>query len=331
MSAAASLTCRTRHASDVGRAAARLGPPVAVQRIAVTAERALPWLVTAAALVGLAAPRPGRFVADYGGVQVVLILLVFSSGLSVAPGAMAASRRAAPRVALTIGAGLIALPALAWFVSRGVPPGPLRQGVLALGIAPTEIAAVALTGMAAGNPAVAAAILVVTALATVALAGPILSLLSSATIAPPVTVLVTLVGIVALPLAAGAGLRRTTVGDSLSPLADPLAVATVTVLVWLVASQAELNAALMPAAGAVLAFLAVSVALGEAVAYRAPADTAHALRLSLAMRDFAVTAGAATTAFGPAAAAPAGLYGIAVLAYGALYVKIRTPAPASHP
>lgn len=302
-----------------------------MRRIAATAERALPWLVAAAAAVGLAAPHPGRVAADYGGVQAVLVLLVFSSGLSVAPGAMAASRRAAPRVVLAVGVGLVALPALAWGASRGVAPGPLRQGVLALGIAPTEIAAVALTGMAAGNPAISAAILVVTALATVALAGPVLSLLSPATIAPPVTVLATLAGVVALPLAAGAGLRRTTLGDSLSPLADPLAVATVTVLVWLVASQAELNAALVPAAGAVLAFLAISVAIGEAVAYRAPADTAHALRLSFAMRDFAVAAGAATTAFGPAAAAPAGLYGIAVLAYGALYVKVRGPAPASRP
>lgn len=298
-----------------------------MRRIASAAEAALPWLVATAALVGLLAPHPGRVVADAGGVYVVLVLLVFASGLSVVPGAMMASRRAAPRVALAVGVGLVALPATAWAASRGVAPGPLRQGVLALGIAPTEIAAVAITGMAAGNPTVAAAILVVTALATVALAGPVLSLLSSATIAPPLTVLATLAGVVALPLAVGAGLRRTPLGGYLSPLADPLAVATVTLLVWLVASQAEVNAALLPAAGAVLVFLIASALLGEAVAYRAPADTAHALRLSLAMRDFAVAAGAATTAFGPAAAAPAGLYGIAVLAYGALYVKIRTPNP----
>ncbi len=302
-----------------------------MQRIASTAQAILPWLVAAAAVTGLALPEPGRVVAEHGGVQGVLVLLVFASGLSITPGAVAASRSAAPRVALTVGVGLIALPALAWTASRGVAPGPLRQGVLALGIAPTEIAAVAITGMAAGNPAVAAAVLVITALATVVLAGPVLSLLSAATIAPPVTVLVTLAGVVALPLAVGAGLRRSAPGRFLSPLADPLAVATVTVLVWLVASQAELEAALIPVAGAVLAFLIASVALGEAVAYRAPADTAHALRLSLGMRDFAVAAGAATTAFGPAAAAPAGLYGIAVLAYGALYVRIRTATPANQP
>jgi ACR3 family arsenite efflux pump ArsB len=207
-----------------------------------------------------------------------------------------------------------------------VPAGPLRQGVLALGVAPTEIAAVAVTGMAAGNPAVATAVLALTAVAIVLFAGPVLSLLSTATVAPPVTVLVTLAGVVALPLAVGAAVRRTALGRRLTPLADPLAVLTVTILVWLVASQAELDVSLLPAVGAVLVFLAGSAALGEAVAYRAHPDTAHALRLSLAMRDFAVAAGAATAAFGPAAAAPAALYGVAMLGYGALYARIRTPA-----
>jgi hypothetical protein len=52
------------------------------------------------------------------------------------------------------------------------------------------------------------------------------------------------------------------------------------------------------------------------------------------MRDFAIAAGIATTAFGPAAAAPLGLYGILVLVWGtavagALRKQGTRPSPAS--
>lgn len=294
-------------------------------------QSALPWLVAAAATVGLAVPGPGRFLAAHGGVNAVLVVLVLATGLGIAPGAVAASRRVAPRLAMAVAVGLVGLPAMAWATSRMVAPGPLREGVLALGIAPTEIAAVAITAMAGANPAVTALALVATSVLTVGLAGPVLSALSQGSTNPPLEVLITLLLVVGVPLAIGAGLRRSRVGDSLAGLAEPLSVVTVAILVWLVASQAELTAALLPAGVAVVAFLAGAVALGELVAYRSAGDTAHALRLSLGMRDFAVAAGAATAAFGPAAAAPAGLYGIAVLAYGALYPRLRAAAPTTRP
>jgi hypothetical protein len=43
---------------------------------------------------------------------------------------------------------------------------------------------------------------------------------------------------------------------------------------------------------------------------------AAALLLTTSMRDFAIAAGLASAAFGPAAAAPLGLYGILVLVWG---------------
>ena len=42
----------------------------------------------------------------------------------------------------------------------------------------------------------------------------------------------------------------------------------------------------------------------------------HAVLLTTSMRDFAIAAGLAAAAFGPAAAAPLGLYGILVLVGG---------------
>ena len=50
------------------------------------------------------------------------------------------------------------------------------------------------------------------------------------------------------------------------------------------------------------------------------------------MRDFAIAAGLAAAAFGPAAAAPLGLYGVAVLIWGTAVAGVlrqrtpRTPA-----
>ncbi|PSO51803.1 MAG: hypothetical protein BRC31_05970, partial [Actinobacteria bacterium QS_5_72_10] len=146
-------------------------------RIGSLSETALPWLVAVAAVIGLALPGPGRVTAGHGGVQAVLVVLVFATGLGISP---------------------------------------------------------------------------------------------------------------------GAALRRTRVGGAGELLSSPLSLATVVVLVWLVASQAELSAALVPAALAVVTFLAGSIVLGEVVAYRAGTETSHALRLSLGMRDFAVAAGAAT-------------------------------------
>jgi predicted Na+-dependent transporter len=56
--------------------------------------------------------------------------------------------------------------------------------------------------------------------------------------------------------------------------------------------------------------------------------------LTISMRDFAIAAGLADAAFGPAAAAPLGLYGILVLAWGtaaAGFLRRRQAAGAGLP
>ena len=52
-----------------------------------------------------------------------------------------------------------------------------------------------------------------------------------------------------------------------------------------------------------------------------PRPGATAVVLPVAMRDFAVAAGIATAAFGPAAAAPLGAYGVLVLLLGAVLAR----------
>jgi len=101
----------------------------------------------------------------------------------------------------------------------------------------------------------------------------------------------------------------------------------VTLLVWLVASQVRLSSAYFMVAVALLLFLLGSAALGTAFGYRAPAPVATALLLTTSMRDFAVAAGIAVAAFGAAAAAPLGLYGVIAIGWGMAVATIRPTPP----
>jgi predicted Na+-dependent transporter len=83
-------------------------------------------------------------------------------------------------------------------------------------------------------------------------------------------------------------------------------------------------------AGALAVFLLASALIGWLLGWRAPRPVADAVLLTTSMRDFAIAAGLATAAFGPAAAAPLGLYGILVLIWGtaaAATLRRRSPAP----
>ena len=52
---------------------------------------------------------------------------------------------------------------------------------------------------------------------------------------------------------------------------------------------------------------------------------------SISMRDFAIAAGLAAAAFGPAAAAPLGLYGVAVLVWGTAVAGVLRQRTAGTP
>jgi predicted Na+-dependent transporter len=67
---------------------------------------------------------------------------------------------------------------------------------------------------------------------------------------------------------------------------------------------------------ALLAYLAGGAALGALLARGVPPARRTAIVLTTAMRDFAVAAGIAASAFGAAAAAPLGIYGLLVLIFG---------------
>jgi len=270
--------------------------------------------------------------------------------------------------------GVTVLPALAWAAARMVPAGPLRDGVLTVGLAPCEIASVATTAMAGGEAAVAAGLLIGSTVAAVAVAGPILALEAGHAGFSPGGVIGNLALVVALPLAVGIALRASAgpaagvqaeqsprapappaagVGEERAPtrislrarlsattsalatpraqrIASHVALAAVAALVALIAAEVHFSAGYAAVAAVLVVFLLASAVVGRLLGLRAPRPVAAALLLTTSMRDFAIAAGLAAAAFGPAAAAPLGLYGILVLVWGtaaAGALRRRTAVP----
>ena len=98
--------------------------------------------------------------------------------------------------------------------------------------------------------------------------------------------------------------------------ASHVALAAVAALVALIAAEVHFSAGYAAVAAALVVFLLASAVVGRLLGLRAPRPVAAALLLTTSMRDFAIAAGLAAAAFGPAAAAPLGLYGILVLVWG---------------
>lgn len=294
--------------------------------------------VLAAAVIGLCVQPPLAWLVGHQGINVLLIVLVFATAVTVDPQALGRLARAWRHILAAVLAGVTVLPALSWAVAHLVPAGPLRDGVLVTGLAPCEIASVATTGLAGGEAAVAAGVLIGSTLASVILAGPILTLEAGHAGFSPGGVIENLAIVVALPLAVGIALRswvpataRPLAMEKAETAASRTALAAVAALVALIAAEIHLTASYLAVVGALLLFLAATAAIGRALAARSARPTASALLLTTSMRDFAIAAALATAAFGPAAAAPLGLYGIAVLIWGTacaglLRNRLSTPA-----
>ena len=286
-------------------------------RAAGLAERFLLPLVIAVAAAGVGLPGPGRVVSARDGIDAALAVLVFATGLSLRLADLAAVRTGWRRVAVALAVSTVALPALAWAASRLIGDPVLRAGMLTVGVAPAEVATVALCVIAGGEAAVSAVILAASTLVAVLAAGPVLALAGAAATVPAASLLGTLALVVALPLAAGIGLRAAWAPGAQASAAVRIGtIAALLVLLWQVASQIRLDAGYLQVSAALAAFLAGSALLGGLLSVRLPAGRAVAVLLPVGLRDFAVAAGIAATAFGPAAAAPLGVYGVFVLVTG---------------
>jgi predicted Na+-dependent transporter len=316
--------------------------------------------VLVVAALGVGFPVPGRRAEAADGILIALAVLVFCTGTSMTFAEMGAVRTAGRRLAVVLPATTVGLPVLAWLASHLVSGTAARGGILSAGVAPAEVASVALTGLAGGDAVLAAGLLAASTILTVLLAGPILSLAGAHSAASQLSLLVTLALVVALPLALGSALRSADpFGGREQPLTRVLGTVSLLVLLWQVASQIQVRASEAGVLLALLVYLAGGAALGWLLARGAGAaagpaagaaagpasgtatgpasgaaagpDRRTAIVLTTAMRDFAVAAGIAASAFGAAAAAPLGIYGLLVLIFGsaAAYASRRgklTPA-----
>jgi predicted Na+-dependent transporter len=284
-------------------------------------DRFLLLLVVISAAAGVAFPHPGRHADAGGAILDTLAILVFCTGASMTFSDMAGIRAAGRRLVLVLAVTTVTLPALAWLASRLVTGPVLRGGVLAAGVAPAEVASVALTGLAGGEAALAAGLLVASTVLTVLFAGPLLGVLGANSSASQLGLLSTLALVVALPLVAGSAVRTI---DPLNgreqPVVRVLGTVSLLVLLWEVASELRLRASDTRVVIALAAYLTGGALLGWLLAIRAGPRQRTAIVLPTAMRDFAVAAGIATSAFGAAAAAPLGIYGILVLVFGTVAV-----------
>jgi BASS family bile acid:Na+ symporter len=285
--------------------------------VASAAERLLLLLVLAAAAAGVAVPAPGRAVSAANGIDAALAVLVFATGLSLRAADLAAVRAVWRRVAVVLVVSTAILPALAWAASQLIGDPVLRSGMQTVGVAPAEVATVALCVIAGGEAAVCAVLLVASTIVTVLAAGPVLSVLGAAVTVSAAGLISTLMVVVALPLAAGVALRAVwSPGQRMDAVVRIVTVGALLVLLWQVASQIRLDAAYTRVIAALIVYIAGSAVLGRVLAAGLPAGRAAAVLLPVAMRDFAVAAGIAAAAFGPAAAAPLGAYGVLVLLAG---------------
>ena len=307
--------------------------------------------VLAAAILGLTVQRPLAWLAGHQGINVLLAILVFATAVTIDPAALRRLVSAWRSLAIALVVGITVLPALSWAVSRIVAAGSLRDGVLVVGLAPCEIASVATTAMAGGEAAVSAGVLIGSTVAAVALAGPILTLEAGHAGVSPGGIIANLALVVALPLVVGLAARACAEAPPRDASSGPgrllaatrvlstaraervaslTALAAVAALVALIAAEIRLSSAYLAVAGALLLFLLGSALVGRALGARAARPTATALLLTTSMRDFAIAAGLAAAAFGPAAAAPLGLYGVAVLVWGTAVAGALRQRTAQH-
>jgi bile acid:Na+ symporter, BASS family len=287
-----------------------------LRALSAVPRRLTPLALFAAALALVA---PSATLARRSDVLLALLVLATALGISLAD--LARLRSHAREVAVLSVLPLVTLAGVAWLLGRPFAP-PVRDGLLAVGLSSSEVAAVGLVALAGADATVALGV-VTGSLILAALAGPAaIGLLAGAAVHVGSTHLLGRFALVVLlPLAIGVLLRsRPGLGSRLAAAdkaREGLAALTVAVLVYAALSGTQGAHHIAAALIASVAFLAVSGVLAE-LWRRTHLRSAAAVpgALAIAMRDFAVAAALATQAFGPGAAAVPGVYGVVMLVAG---------------
>jgi predicted Na+-dependent transporter len=249
--------------------------------------------------------------------DLLLALLVFATALGISFADLRRLRDHARAVAALSVVPLIVLGAVAWVLGRAFAP-PIRDGLLGVGLASSEVASVGLVALAGADATIALGV-VSGSLVASALVGPLAigALAATSAHSDPGPLLGRFALVVIVPLIIGVAARtRWSHTATADPEREGVAALTVAVLVYAALSGTHGAHHLASALLASVAFLAVSAALGELWRRRAAPATAVPGALAIAMRDFAVAAALATQAFGTTAGAVPGVYGVVMLVGG---------------
>ncbi|MEA2383783.1 MAG: arsenite transporter [Solirubrobacteraceae bacterium] len=282
-----------------------------VHRAADRLAAAVLPLTLAAAVAALLVPF--RAAAEHS--ELLLAALVLVTALGIEPRRLVALRRRPATVLALSVAPFVVLAPVAWVLGR-LFDGPVRDGVVVLGLAPTEVAAVGLVALAGADAVLALAAVAGSLVASAALGPLVLAALGGSAHVDLWPLLGSFALVVVLPLAAGLAARAAVpaLGRAEPEYGAAGALAIGGLVYAALSGAADGGGALGQAVLAGGAFLAASAVIAVLVQRRAH-DLTPAFCLGL--RDFAVAAALAAQAFGPRAAVVAGLYGVMMLVAGA--------------
>ena len=285
-------------------------------------------MLLALALVAAAAALlvPSQALAERS--DLLLAGLVLVTALAISPSELLTLRDRKAALALLVLAPFAVLVPLAWGVSQ-LFDGSVSDGVLALGVASTEVAAVGLVAVAGGHAVLALGALTGSLVVSAVAGPPLLGLLAGADADVAVGELVVRFALVVLlPLAVGLAVRaRLSALESQEKNLTAAAAVIVVVLVYAAMSGAADDGGLLSALAASALFLALSGLPVAAWVHFAASELRATGALVIGLRDFAVAAALAVQAFGPAAGSVAGVYGVLMLLAGAAATQVL-PSPA---
>jgi predicted Na+-dependent transporter len=247
---------------------------------------------------------------------------VLAVSLTIDPRRFRAVARARRRVAAAVLLPLALLLPLA-IALAALFSGATHDGLIALGLASTEVATAGLVALAGGDAALALTVVALSLGLTAAAAPALAPLLVDTSIAPG-ELIVRFSLVVLVPLAAGLAVRARRADPRLEAHADRAATLVLALLVY--AALGDLGdlgdrSRLGDAIAASALFLAGSVAL--AVALRSLLGDLWTGGFVFALRDFAVAAALAGQFARPGAAATPAVYGVLMLALATGATAVR--------
>ncbi|MGI8552379.1 MAG: bile acid:sodium symporter family protein [Dehalococcoidia bacterium] len=276
------------------------------------------WLILLAGLLGYL--EPGWGASLQRAVLPLLALMVVGVGIGQSPRALLGQPRDLVQSLPVVAIQLTLLPLVAFGLSRALPVGNLRLGLVVVGLAPAEVTSALAALLAKGSATFALRVLAISLAASTVSTPLWLSLFGTGHGGLSATNLfVELLLAIVVPLIAASLLRVAAPRvANLERVWAALSAVAVVLLIFIVAGglrDLPVDQGLLQLGAALAAFVAVCYLLGFllGLVLRLPEGERRAVLFSTGMREFGVAAAVATAAFSTTAAAVAAIYGVMMI------------------